>query len=59
MPRAQYAVDLRMGMPMLFPPCHVALLPGGTSGREAEGQEKAEVPPLKSIAANLQLKVTV
>lgn len=27
--------------------CHVAFLPGGTSGHEAGEQEKAEVPSLK------------
>lgn len=48
-PHTQYVVGLGTGMLMLFPLCHMAVLPGGTSGR-AEEQEKAEVPPLKSTA---------
>lgn len=58
-PHAQYVVGLGTDMLMPFLLCHVAFLPGGTSGREAGKQEKAEVPPLKGTAVNFQLKITL
>lgn len=58
-PHAQYMVGLGTDMLMPFLLCHVAFLPGGTSGCEAGEQEKAEVPPLKGTAVNFQLKITL
>lgn len=52
-------VGLGTDMLMPFLLCHVAFLPGGTSGCEAGEQEKAEVPPLKGTAVNFQLKITL
>lgn len=59
MPHAQYVVGLGTEMPAPFLLCHVAFLPGGTSGCEAGEQEKAEVPPLRNMAVNFQLKITL